>query len=91
MAKQAIVQIRMDADTREKVEELYRNLGTSFAEAVRIFANKSLKENGFPFAVKDTKTRRKSARGILAEYASDELMKTEKNAFEIAMREKYGE
>ena len=34
---------------KAQVEELYRNLGTSFAEAVRIFAQQSLREGGLPF------------------------------------------
>ena len=31
------------------MEEVYRSLGTSFAEAVRIFAQQSLREGGMPF------------------------------------------
>ena len=38
MAKEAEVQIRMDNEIKEEAENIYRNLGTSFAEAVRIFA-----------------------------------------------------
>lgn len=38
MAKEATLQVRMDADLKEQVETLYKRLGTSFAEAVRIFA-----------------------------------------------------
>ena len=37
MAKEATLQVRMDADLKEQVENLYKNMGTSFAEAVRIF------------------------------------------------------
>jgi DNA-damage-inducible protein J len=39
----------MDSDLKNQVEELYRNLGTSFAEAVRIFAQQSLLDGGMPF------------------------------------------
>ena len=49
MAKEATLQVRMDADLKEKVEVLYREMGTSFAEAVRIFAQQSLREGGLPF------------------------------------------
>ena len=41
MAKEATLQVRMDADLKDKVEALYREMGTSFAEAVRIFAKQS--------------------------------------------------
>ena len=51
MAKNAIVQIRMDEDLKNQVEELYKSMGTSFAEAVRIFAKQSLLEQGMPFMV----------------------------------------
>ena len=44
MALDATCQIRMNSELKAQVEELYRNLGTSFAEAVRIFAQQSLRE-----------------------------------------------
>jgi len=45
----ATLQIRMDGKIKRDVEELYRELGTSFAEAVRIFAQQSLLAGGMPF------------------------------------------
>ena len=49
MAMDATLQIRMNGELKAQVEELYRSLGTSFAEAVRIFAQQSLREGGMPF------------------------------------------
>ncbi len=49
MSMDATVQVRMDGELKSQVEELYRSLGTSFAEAVRIFAQQSLREGGMPF------------------------------------------
>ena len=49
MAMDATLQIRMDKDLKAQVETLYRGMGTSFAEAVRIFAQQSLREGGMPF------------------------------------------
>ena len=49
MAMDATLQIRIDSAVKEQVEALYRNLGTSFAEAVRMFAHQSLQEGGMPF------------------------------------------
>lgn len=49
MAMDATMQIRMDRDLKEKVEKLYKNLGTSFAEAVRIFARQSVSIGAMPF------------------------------------------
>lgn len=49
MAMDSTLQVRMDSSLKADVEELYRNLGTSFAEAVRIFAQQSLLAGGMPF------------------------------------------
>ena len=49
MAMDATLQIRMDKDLKAQVETLYRGMGTSFGEAVRIFAQQSLREGGMPF------------------------------------------
>lgn len=49
MAMDATFQIRMSSELKTEVETLYRDLGTSFAEAVRIFAQQSLREGGMPF------------------------------------------
>ena len=51
MAKEATLQVRMDADLKEQAEQLYKNMGTSLAEAVRIFARQSVQENGMPFII----------------------------------------
>lgn len=51
MAKEATLQVRMDADLKEQAENLYRQLGTSFAEAVRIFARQSVEEHAMPFVM----------------------------------------
>ena len=49
MAMESTFQVRMDSDLKTQVEALYKSLGTSFAEAVRIFAQQSLREGGMPF------------------------------------------
>lgn len=51
MAKEATLQVRMDADLKEQVENLYKNMGTSFAEAVRIFAKQSVQDKAMPFTI----------------------------------------
>lgn len=49
MAMDSTLQVRMNSELKAQVEKLYQNLGTSFAEAVRIFAQQSLREGGMPF------------------------------------------
>lgn len=45
----ATLQVRMNSELKSEVEELYRKLGMSFADAVRIFATQSLRDGGLPF------------------------------------------
>lgn len=49
MAKEATLQVRMDSELKEQVELLYKQMGTSFAEAVRIFARQSVEDRAMPF------------------------------------------
>lgn len=49
MSMDTTLQVRMNGQIKNNVEELYRSLGTSFAEAVRIFAQQSLLAGGMPF------------------------------------------
>ena len=49
MAMESTLQVRMDSALKTEVEALYKSLGTSFAEAVRIFAQQSIREGGMPF------------------------------------------
>lgn len=82
MAKQAVYQVRMDKEIKDQVEELYRNLGTSFAEAVRMFAVQSLREQGLPFV--PSEARGKTYSGLFA-HANPALISQESDAFEKEM------
>lgn len=88
MAKEATLQVRMDAELKEKVEALYKSMGTTFAEAVRIFARQSVEENAMPFVIR---VPEKSARGLASKYANPDLIPLEETAFEKAMVERYEE
>ena len=55
--KEAVMQVRMDAGLKEQVEKMYRNIGTSFAEAVRTFAKQSVEENAMPFTMRVPKRK----------------------------------
>ncbi|MBQ7681874.1 MAG: type II toxin-antitoxin system antitoxin, RelB/DinJ family [Oscillibacter sp.] len=90
MAGEVTLQIPMDAEMKEKVEALYARMGTTFAEAVRIFAAQSLLVNGMPLTMRAYPGKGR-AYGILSQYASPELIEREKDAFDLAMKEKYGD
>lgn len=63
--KDAILQIRMDSNMKRDVEKLYKEMGTSLAEAVRILAAQSLIQKTMPITMKSPeKSKRKSAFGI---------------------------
>ena len=88
MAKESIVQIRMDEDTKKQAETLYKNLGTNLSEAIRIFAKQSIIEHGFPFMIKNRNNASKT-KGRLYKYASLNLKEKEKDAFKKAMTSKH--
>ena len=64
MSKEAVIQVRIEADLKEQVEDLYRRLGTSFAEVVRIFAKQSVIENAMPFNIHIPVPNKKRTLGI---------------------------
>ena len=86
MAKQAIYQVRMDEDIKNQVDALYRSMGTTFAEAVRMFAVQSIREQGMPFTPSETKG---ASFGVLSQYANPSLIEQEGEAFEKAMVQKH--
>jgi DNA-damage-inducible protein J len=53
---------------KEQAEDLYRNMGTSFAEAIRIFAKQSVLDQAMPFTMhlsdSDTGVKLGLAQGI---------------------------
>lgn len=98
MAKESTMQLRMDSDMKERVEALYRSMGTSFAEGIRMFAAQSLRVNGLPFQL-TAESQGKSGTvadlaGSLRRYATPEKLAGEANAlhptFQNAAVEKLG-
>ena len=51
MANDSVLQVRMDSALKKEVEQLYRSMGTTFPEAVRLFAQQSLLRKRLPFDV----------------------------------------
>lgn len=86
MPKEAVYQVRMDAETKEQVEQLYQRMGSSFAEAIRIFAAQSILEQGMPF--KPTVNAGKTF-GIAANRANPALIPLEEGAYARAMVDKH--
>ena len=78
----------MDAETKKQAETLYKSLGTSLSEAIRIFARQSVIDRGFPFMVKNNNNT-VNTKGRLYKYASLDLRNKEKEAFKKAMASKH--
>ena len=88
MAKEAVLQVRMDAELKESADALFKSMGTSFAEVVRMMAQKSIDIGGIPFAL-TKKTSQETGFGCLHKYANPKLIPLEKEAWANAAAEKH--
>ena len=86
MEAEVVLQVRMDKKTKDKVEKLYRDMGITFATAVRLFAKQSLVEERLPFVVSKKPVL---AGGMLSKYADKTKWKKEKKALEKGIIEEY--
>ena len=90
--KEATLQVRMDAALKTQAEELFRELGTSFAEAVRIFAHQCIAEGAMPFVIRlPLAPGTVSLRGAATRYANPKLRGKEKDAFRAAREKKHAD
>ena len=55
MVKAASINMRIDPEFKEKVENLFGELGLSTSEAINIFLHQSVLQGGLPFEVKNYK------------------------------------
>jgi len=55
MAKSASINMRINPEFKEKVENLFGELGLSTTEAINIFLHQSVLQGGLPFEVKNYK------------------------------------
>lgn len=85
--KSTVMQFRMDSALKNEAENLFRELGTSFAEALRIFARQCVLTRSMPIAI--TLPRQETASGAFAKYADPEKRKLESGAFARAMEAKH--
>lgn len=88
MRKNATLQVRMDSDIKDQVEKLYEDMGTSFSEAVRLFAQQSLLRGGLPFTVFVPPQPNQTAFGILAAYGNPDIRSREREFYIKAMEER---
>ncbi len=48
-APKVIIQVRLDAKTKNKAERIFKRLGMSSSDAIRIFFSQTVEEQGLPF------------------------------------------
>ena len=48
----ATINVRVNAQTKQRAEALFRQLGLTMSSAVSLFLNKAIEEEGIPFEVK---------------------------------------
>ena len=51
MANSALIQVRIDEETKRKADSLFADLGFDTPTAIRIFLNQSIRREGMPFEV----------------------------------------
>ena len=85
--KSTVMQFRMNSELKHEAEQLFLELGTSFAEALRIFARQCVLTHSMPIAI--ALPRQETASGALAKYADPEKRKLESGAFARAMEAKH--
>jgi len=86
-AKSTVMQFRMDTELKQEAEILFRELGTSFAEALRIFARQCVLTRSMPISI--SLPQQATASGAFAKYADPEKRKLESGAFALAMKAKH--
>ena len=64
MAKNSVINIRTDAETKQAIETLFAQFGITVSDAVNIFFRKSLMEGGLPFEVKQPRFNRETEEAI---------------------------
>lgn len=84
MPKESVLQIRIDSSLKMAAEALYRDMGTTFPEAVRMFARQSVLLGAMPFPL-----RAASSGGAFAAYADPERRKQERGAAARALEAKH--
>ena len=95
MANSALIQVRIDEETKQKADTLFADLGFDTPTAIRIFLNQSIRREGMPFEVAKPTPNAKTLATLLGNmeiipktYNSFSEMLEEVDA-EIASEERY--
>jgi addiction module RelB/DinJ family antitoxin len=73
MSKRSVINIRVEAETKTAIEQLYAKFGITVSDAVNIFFSKSIMENGLPFDMKVSHDVVTQAKDIIIDAVTNEL------------------
>lgn len=80
--KDAVLQVRIDPETKAQAERLFSSMGTSLSEAVRMFVHEAVSEQRLPFVPKSRLGKGGGkAFGMLSTYARPSLRADEREAW----------
>lgn len=87
MAKTAVLQVRLNEEDKRQAEELFESMGTSLAEATRIFVHQCILQQNLPFKPMSSRSKTKGAAyGMLNAYAEPSRIGRERNAWLSSLR-----
>lgn len=90
MAKDAIVHVRIDPADKEEAEAIYKSMGTTLSEAIRMFVKQTVVAQGYPMhPIVSANKGNGKAEGILRMYAHHELREKEREAWIRSLSDKY--
>jgi len=52
MAKTAVLNVRIDPETKANAEQLFSGFGLTVTDAINVFLHQSIMEHGFPFEIR---------------------------------------
>jgi DNA-damage-inducible protein J len=64
MARTAVLNIRIDPDTKMEAEQLFSSFGLTVTDAINVFLHQALMERGFPFQLKQPRYNAETERAI---------------------------
>jgi DNA-damage-inducible protein J len=64
MARTAVLNIRIDPDTKAEAEQLFSSFGLTVTDAINVFLRQALMEHGFPFSLKQPRYNAETERAI---------------------------
>lgn len=91
VAKDAVLQVRLDPELKQEAEKLYSAMGISLSEAIRMFLAKSVNDQRLPFNPSSERARSNlEAYGILNIFASPTKREQERDAW-ISSLDQFGD